>query len=174
MQLQTSLRIVEDFPKKGIKFRDITSWFECPEGCQVISNLLREQFLHENVDKVVAIESRGFIGASLLSNNLGKPLILARKPGKLPVATVSEAYTKEYGTDSIEIAVDSIKEGDMVVIHDDLLATGGTALAVCNLVKGFKPSKIVFSCLIEIKDEGCNGRELLESAGIEVRSLLID
>ena len=170
--LKSKLRVVDNFPIPGIKFRDVTSWFEDPSALHEIRNSLRESFRLEDVDKVVAIESRGFVGGALLADSVQAGLVLARKAGKLPTKTISLSYEKEYGIDTLEIGVDAIKEGDVVVIHDDLLATGGTAMAVWNLVQQFKPSKVIFSFLIEITDEGLGGRKLLEMTGCEVRSVL--
>lgn len=171
-KLKSKLRVIDNFPKPGIKFRDVTSWFEDPSALHEIHDSLRDSFRLEDVDKVVAIESRGFVGGALLADSVRAGLVLARKAGKLPTDTISISYEKEYGVDVLEIGVDSIKEGDVVVIHDDLLATGGTAMAVWNLVQQFKPSKVIFSFLIEITDEGLEGRKLLEKTGCEVRSVL--
>lgn len=167
-----NLRTIPNFPKEGIMFRDVTSWFENPLCVTELRLQLVDKFRTEEVDKVVCIESRGFVVGSILAEHLKAGIVLARKPGKLPTDTVSATYEKEYGTDTIEMSIGSISEGDVVVIHDDLLATGGTAMAAYNLVKMFKPSKVVFSFLIEIADEGLNGRELLESTGCEVHSIL--
>lgn len=170
--LTKNLRTIPNFPKEGIMFRDVTSWFENPLCVIELRRQLVDKFRTEYVDKVVCIESRGFVAGSILAERLKAGIVLARKSGKLPTDTVSATYEKEYGTDTIEMRVESIKEGDVVVIHDDLLATGGTAMAVYTLVKMFKPSKVIFSFLIEITDEGLHGRDLLESTGCEVHSIL--
>lgn len=169
------LRFVPDFPRPGIRFVDLTSWFE--QGW--ILNRLREelvrQFADVAIDKVVGIEARGFIGATLLTSDarMTAGLAIARKPGKLPTEVYTESYSKEYGTDSICISTTAISESDTVVIHDDLLATGGTALAVYKLVKRFKPRKIIFSFIVELVSEGLDGRKFLEeNTGCEVRSLI--
>ena len=154
------LRCVPDFPQKGINFRDITSWFIDPECIDVMSDLLVQEYRDKGVTKIVGIESRGFLMGAILSKELHAGIVLARKPGKLPIASVSETYTKEYGTDSLEIACDAITPDDVVLIHDDLLATGGTALAAYNLVKRFNPKRIMLSFLMEIHDEGLNGRAI--------------
>ena len=153
-------------------FRDVTSWFEKPLCVTELRLQLVDKFRTEDVDKVVCIESRGFVAGSILAEHLKAGIVLVRKPGKLPTDTVSATYEKEYGTDTIEMSTGSISEGDVVIIHDDLLATGGTAMAAYNLVKMFKPSKVIFSFLIEISDEGLHGRDLLESTGCEVHSIL--
>ena len=115
-------------------------------------------------------ESRGFIMAAALAVKLGCGVVLARKPGKLPYTTIKESFSKEYGVDTVEMHVDSIDENDVVLIHDDLLATGGTAKAVYKLVKLFNPKKVMMNFIIEITDEGLHGRDLFE--GIDLTTLM--
>ena len=112
--------------------------------------------------KIVGIESRGFVIASALAVRLNAGVILCRKPGKLPAETVQESYTKEYGEDTIEIHKDAIDENDIVLLHDDLLATGGTMKAAYNLVKKFNPKNIYVNFIIEINDEGLHGRDIFD------------
>lgn len=169
--LLDNLRSVPDFPKKGINFRDITSWFINPECVEVMTQCLVERYSNQGITKIVALESRGFLMGSILSRELHAGLVLARKPGKLPVACVSESYEKEYGTDSIEMACDAITADDTVLIHDDLLATGGTALAAYNIVKRFNPKRIMLSFLIELTDEGLHGRDVFPD-DVELDALL--
>ena len=154
-----NLRSIPDFPKPGINFRDITSWFINPDCIDVMTDLLVARYKDEGITKIVGMESRGFLMGSVLSRELHAGFVLARKPGKLPVKSLSESYTKEYGTDSLEIACDAIGPDDVVLIHDDLLATGGTALAAYKLVEKFHPKKILISFLIELTDEGLHGRD---------------
>ena len=130
---------------------------------------LYELYKDKGITKIVGIESRGFIMASALAYRLWAWVVLARKPWKLPAETISENYKKEYGTDSIEIHKDAIDTNDIVLIHDDLLATWGTLKAVENLVKKFNPQKIYLNVLIEIRDEGLHGRDILEN---EITSLI--
>lgn len=170
--LRKSLRVISDFPNPGISFRDVTSLFSNSKAVSIIRDCLVDEYRFKDVDKVVCVESRGFVAGSILADRIHAGIVLARKHGKLPGEVVSETYIKEYGEDSIEISEGAIKEGDVVVIHDDLLATGGTAIAVYNLVKRFKPSKIYFSFLIEINDEGCHGRELLHELGDGISVIL--
>lgn len=170
--LESKIRVIPDFPKPGILFRDVSSWFENQDCLLEIRKYLADEFKLSDADKVVGIESRGFVGGAILAERIHAGFVMARKPGKLPGKAVSVSYNKEYGTDSIEIGEGSIKEGDVVIIHDDLLATGGTALAVYNLVMKFKPSKVIFSFLVEIRDDGLKGRELLESTGCEIHALI--
>ena len=122
--LKSTIRDVVDFPSKGIVFRDLTTLIKDGEALHVMSSALRELYADKGVTKVVGIESRGFIGGSILAYQLGCGFVPARKPGKLPAVTIKKAYAKEYGVDTIELHSDAINENDIVVIHDDLLATG--------------------------------------------------
>ena len=136
------LRCIPDFPQKGINFRDVTTLFKDAECMQIMLEELYELYKDKGVTKIVGIESRGFVMASALACKLDAGVVLCRKPGKLPAATVQESYAKEYGVDTIEIHKDSIDENDIVLLHDDLLATGGTMRAAYNLVSKFHPKKI--------------------------------
>lgn len=158
--LMANLRCIPDFPQKGINFRDVTTLFKNPVCLKIMVDELYEMYKNKGITKIVGIESRGFVIASALALKLGAGIVLARKPGKLPAATVQESYEKEYGTDTIEIHEDAINDKDIVLVHDDLLATGGTMKACCNLVKKFNPKKIYVNFLIEITDEGLHGRDL--------------
>lgn len=160
--LLKNLRSIPDFPIKGINFRDITTLYNDPQCFQIMTDELYELYKDKGITKIVGIESRGFIMASALAYRIGAWVVLARKPWKLPAETISESYQKEYGTDSIEIHKDALDEKDIVLIHDDLLATWGTLKAVENLVKKFNPQKIYLNTIIEITDEGLHGRDLLE------------
>ena len=119
----------------------------------------------------MGIESRGFVMSSALALELGAGVVLCRKPGKLPCDTVQESYAKEYGKDTIEIHRDAIDEDDIILLHDDLLATGGTMKAACNLVKKFHPKKVYCNFIIELVNEGLNGREGFDE-DIEITSLI--
>ncbi len=154
------LRCVKDFPQKGVNFRDVTSWFADPECINIMTDEMVREYRDKGITKIVVLESRGFLMGSILAHELGAGIVLARKPGKLPTQTVSETYQKEYGTDSLHVSVDAIGPDDVVMIHDDLLATGGTALAAYKLVKRFNPKQIYLSFLIEITDEGLHGRDV--------------
>lgn len=163
------IRTVEDFPKKGIKFYDITTLFKDPVGLKTLSDNLYELYKNKGITKVIGIESRGFIMGPVLATRIDAGFITIRKPGKLPADTIEESYDKEYGTDTIQIHSDAISEDDVVLIHDDLLATGGTIEAACKLVKRLKPKKIYANFIIELKD--LNGRSVFED-DIEVESIL--
>jgi adenine phosphoribosyltransferase len=133
--LKKYIRQVPDFPKKGILFYDVTTLFQDPEGFKLALDEMQKFVDSVRADKLLAIESRGFVPAAALADRMGLPLLLARKPGKLPYKTVSEEYALEYGTDRLEVHVDAISRGDRVVIVDDLIATGGTLLAAGRLVE---------------------------------------
>ncbi len=150
MDLKELIRSIPDFPKKGIVFRDITTLLNDPQGLKEAINRLYEFAKDKQITKVVGIESRGFILGGALAEKLGAVFVPIRKPGKLPAATISESYFLEYGTDSIEIHKDAIKPGDRVLLHDDLLATGGTMKAACNLVEKLGAEIVQISFLIDL------------------------
>lgn len=166
-----NLRCIPDFPRKGINFRDVTSLYQNAECVKIMLDELEELYKDKGITKIVGIESRGFIMASALAGRLGCGIVLARKPGKLPSTVIKESFTKEYGVDTIEMHLDSIDNNDVVLIHDDLLATGGTAKAAYKLVKHFKPKKIYMNFLVEIRDEGLHGRDLFQD--IDLTTLMI-
>lgn len=165
-----NLRSIPDFPKKGINFRDVTTLYKDAKCVQIMLDELVELYKDKGITKIVGIESRGFIMASALAGRLGCGIVLARKPGKLPATTIKESFSKEYGVDTIEMHIDSIDENDVVLIHDDLLATGGTAKAAYDLVQHFNPKKTYMNFIIEITDEGLHGRDVFQ--GIELTTLL--
>ena len=165
-----NLRCIPDFPKKGINFRDVTTLYKNAECVQIMLNELEAIYKDKGITKIVGIESRGFIMASALAGRLGCGIVMARKPGKLPYTVIKESFSKEYGVDTIEMHLDAIDENDIVLIHDDLLATGGTAKAAYNLVQHFKPKKIYMNFIVEIKDEGLHGRD--EFKGIDLTTLI--
>ena len=169
--LMENLRCIPDFPKKGINFRDVTTLFKNPECLRIMVDELYEIYKDKGITKIVGIESRGFVIASALAVKLGAGIVLCRKPGKLPGETVSESFSKEYGEDTIELHKDSIDDEDVVLLHDDLLATGGTMRAAYNLVKKFSPKNIYVNFIIEITDEGLHGRDLFDK-DTEITTLL--
>lgn len=168
--LLENLRCIPDFPKKGINFRDITTLYKNAECMKIMLDELYELYKDKGITKVVGVESRGFIMAAALAGRLGCGVVLARKPGKLPATVIKEQFSKEYGVDTVEMHIDSITSDDVVLIHDDLLATGGTAKATWKLVNHFHPQKIYMNFIIEITDEGLHGRDLFE--GIELTTLM--
>ncbi len=156
------LRSIPDFPIKGINFRDVTTLYKDAKCMQIMVDELYELYKDKGITKIVWIESRGFVMASALAVKLWAWVVLARKPWKLPAKTVSEEYEKEYWKDCIEIHEDAIDENDIVLLHDDLLATWGTMRATYDLVKKFNPKNIFINFLIEITDEWLHWRDLFE------------
>lgn len=166
-----NVRSIMDFPRKGINFRDVTTLFKDAKALEIMEEELYELYKDKGITKVVGLETRGYIMGSILARRLGAGFVMARKPGKLPYKTLQESYSKEYGTDTIEIHIDAIEPDDVVLIHDDLLATGGTIKAAWNLVKKFNPKKCYMNFIIEIRDEGLTGREFIGD-GIEITTLM--
>ena len=167
--LLENLRTVPDFPIPGILFFDVTTLFKNGACLRELEDALYDIYKDKGITKVVGIESRGFVMGALLAARLGAGFIPARKPGKLPAETIQESFAKEYGTDTIEIHKDAITENDVVLIHDDLLATGGTAKAAYNLVKKFAPKEVFVNFILEITN--LHGREIFDE-GVEVSALL--
>ena len=164
------VRIVPDFPKKGIMFLDITTAIKDAKAMQMMTDYLYEQFKTSNIDYVAGIESRGFIFGAALAYKLGCGFVTIRKPNKLPAKTIKENYTLEYGTNTIEIHEDAIEKGSRVVVIDDLLATGGTAMAACNLINRIGAEVVSTAFIIEL--DPLNGRQKIEAAGYKVLSML--
>ena len=169
--LLDNLRCIPDWPIKGVNFRDVTTLFKNKECVKEIEKEMYEIYKDKGITKIVGIESRGFVMSSALAIELGAGIVLCRKPGKLPCETVQQSYAKEYGIDTIEIHKDAIDENDIVLLHDDLLATGGTMKAACDLVKKFNPKKVYVNFIIELVNEGLNGRAAFDE-DIEVTSLI--
>lgn len=164
------VRTVPDFPKKGIMFLDITTATKDAKAMEYMIEFLYEKFKNENVDYIAGVESRGFIFGAALAYKLNAGFIPIRKPNKLPAETIKESYSLEYGTDTIEMHADALKSGDRVVVIDDLLATGGTAVAACKLVKRVGAEVVASAFIIEL--DPLKGREKIEAEGIKVISML--
>lgn len=167
--LKSLIRDVPDFPTKGIIFRDLTTMIKNPEALHMMGEELKKLYADKGVTKVVGIESRGFIGGSIMAYELGAGFVPARKPGKLPSVTIKKSFAKEYGVDMIELHSDAITSDDVVVLHDDLLATGGTMAACYDLVKSMNPKKIYINFIVELSV--LKGREVLPK-DCEITSLL--
>ncbi len=167
-----NLRCIPDFPKKGINFRDVTTLYKNAECLKIMLYEMYELYKDKGITKIVGIESRGFIMASALAAKLGAGVVMARKPGKLPATVIKESFSKEYGVDTVEMHIDSITPDDVVLIHDDLLATGGTAKATYKLVQHFHPKKVYMNFIIEIRDEGLHGRDEFEGL-VDVTTLMV-
>ena len=159
LRLKSSIRTIPDFPKPGVMFRDITTLLKDRESLKKLIDLLYERYKDYSIDIVAGIESRGFIIAGMLADRLNAGLVLIRKPGKLPAETISESYELEYGEDRVEIHKDAINKGQKILLIDDLLATGGTALASCRLIE--KLEGIVTECCFTIELPDLKGREKL-------------
>jgi len=163
--LKKYIRSIRDFPIKGIMFRDITTLLKDPEAVKETLRQLLDFTKDKEIDKVVGIESRGFIFGAMLANELKAGFVPVRKPGKLPADRESQTYQLEYGLDKIEIHKDAISEGDKVLIHDDLLATGGTAEAACKLVEKLGGKVVQLSFIVELSF--LNGREKLRNYNVD-------
>ena len=168
MDFKTYIRDIKDFPKRGIIFKDITPLLKDAEAMKAAATALFEMVGNQKIDKVVGMESRGFFFAPLLADKLNAGFVPVRKKGKLPFETLSEVYSLEYGEDVLEIHIDGITKGDKVLIHDDVLATGGTAEAVCKLVERMGGEIIQCNFLIELSF--LNGKDKLKA--YEIKSLL--
>jgi 5'-methylthioadenosine phosphorylase len=158
-RLKNSIRTIPDFPKPGVIFRDITTLLKDRESLKKLIDILYERYKDKEIDIIAGIESRGFIIAGMLADRLNKGLVLIRKPGKLPAETISENYDLEYGTDKVEIHRDAITKDQKVLLIDDLLATGGTALASCKLIEKLEGS--VIECCFPMELPELKGREKL-------------
>ena len=168
-ELIEKIRKVPNFPIPGILFYDVTTLFKDAGALQQLSDDLYTMYKDRGITKVVGIESRGFIMGPILATRLNAGFVPIRKPGKLPAETIQQSYNKEYGTDTIEIHKDALDENDVIVLHDDLLATGGTMEAACELVQKLKPKKVYVNFLIELAE--LNGRSLFGD-DVEVESLI--
>ncbi len=168
MDLDKLIRNVPDFPQKGIMFKDITTLLSDAEGFAYAIDKMEERYRDKKIDKIIGIESRGFIFGAPLAYKLGCGFIPVRKPGKLPYESIKEDYSLEYGKNTLEIHIDALREGERVVIIDDLLATGGTAKAAANLITRLKGDIVSIDFLVEL--EFLNGRDKLK--GYSVHSYL--
>lgn len=168
-ELIKSIRIVPDFPVKGIQFFDVTTLFKNPEAYKEVLDRICAIYKDKGITKVAGIESRGFISGAAIADRLGAGFVPVRKPGKLPADTISESYAKEYGTDTIEMHSDAIGPEDVVLIHDDILATGGTAMAAIRLARQLNPKKIYVNFIIDITDVP---RSAPLPEGVEVSAVL--
>ena len=164
------IRNVPDFPIPGIQFKDITTALAHPECLKCLRDELVNRYKGLCITKVIGIESRGFIIAPAVAMEIGAGFVPIRKPGKLPAETIEISYAKEYGLDTIQMHKDALKEDDVVLIHDDILATGGSMAAAIELVKKAGVKKIYVNCLIELV--GLGGRKLLEGKADNVDCLL--
>ena len=169
MSIKSKIRTIQNYPIEGVMFRDITTLFKDPDGLREAINIFAERYKDMKIDKIAAIESRGFLIGAPLAYLLNVGLVLIRKPGKLPAETIKQDYKLEYGSDQIEIHIDAIKKGERVLIVDDLIATGGTVEAAVKLVQKMKGEVLECCFIIDLPDIG--GSRKLESMGQNVFSL---
>ncbi len=170
MDLKQYIRDIPDFPKPGIIFKDITPLLANPKAIKACKELLIDQWQNTELTAIMAIESRGFLFGMIMAEALNIKFIPVRKKGKLPYKTIREEYQLEYGTSTIEIHADALNQQDKVLIHDDLLATGGTAKAAANLAQKCNASVAGFSFLIELS--ALNGRYELETFSQKINSII--
>ena len=168
MDFKQYIRDIQDFPEEGVVFKDISPLLKNPKTFTATAEAMIEMIGNQQVDKVIGIESRGFFFAPLIASRLNAGFVPVRKKGKLPADKISRTYALEYGNDTLEIHSDSIAKGDRVLIHDDVLATGGTARATCELVEALGGEVVQCNFLLELKF--LNGREKL--GGHQIRSLV--
>lgn len=162
MNLKKEIREIENYPKEGISFKDITTLINNSEAFNFVLDEVMERFKDEGITKVVGLEARGFIFGGAIAGRLNAGFVPVRKPAKLPSKTMSETYLLEYGEDTVEIHEDALNENDVVLIHDDLLATGGTALAALKLVERLGVKKIMFSFLCDLEFIDTPGKRMLD------------
>jgi len=167
--IMNSIRDIPDFPKKGILFKDLTTAFKNPNILSAISNIIYKYYMTSGITKVVGIESRGFIAGSIVADKLNAGFVPIRKPGKLPADTYKFEYELEYGTDTIEIHKDALTSDDIVLLHDDLLATGGTAGAAVALIDKFNVKKVFVNFIVELSF--LKGREAIDG-DIDIYSII--
>lgn len=169
--LLKNLRNVPNFPIPGIQFKDVSTLFKSAKCMRIMVNELNDLYKDKGITKVVGIESRGFVLGAALAVKLNAGFVMCRKTGKLPADTLQESYMKEYGKDTIEIHKDAITEKDVVLLHDDLLATGGSMKAAYNLVQKFHPQNTYINFIIELTGEGLNGRAVFDDS-VEMTALI--
>jgi adenine phosphoribosyltransferase len=168
--VKSVVRSIPDWPEPGILFRDITPIFQDPRASRMVANAFIDRYMQMDVTHIACIDARGFLFGAIIAHQLNKPLILVRKKGKLPGETIHQDYTLEYGTASVEIQKDAVTAGDKVVLIDDLIATGGTALAACTLINGLGASVVEVAALIDLPD--LNGSQKIQDTGVPVYCLL--
>lgn len=168
--VKSVIRTIPDWPEPGVQFRDITPLFKDPKALRMISDAFIQRYIDSDITHIASIDARGFLIGSIMSYHLNIPLVLVRKKGKLPGKTISQEYKLEYGTSAVEMQIDAVAEGDRVLIFDDLIATGGTILAACNIVKELGATVSEAAALIDLPD--LQGSAKIQDAGIPVHTLL--
>jgi adenine phosphoribosyltransferase len=169
LTLKSLIRTIPHYPKQGIMFRDITTLLKDPKGLQLLVDGLAEQYANQKIDKIVGIEARGFVIGAAVAYKLGVGFVPIRKSGKLPAQTFQQEYALEYGTDVMEIHQDAISEGEQVLLLDDLIATGGTAMAAVSLINQLGGNIIGCAFVIDLPDLG--GMQRLQKLGLPTFAL---
>ncbi|MBE9399684.1 adenine phosphoribosyltransferase [Pontibacterium sp. N1Y112] len=168
--IKSVMRTIPDWPEPGIQFRDITPLFKDPKALRMIADSFIQRYIDSEITHIASIDARGFLIASIVAYQLNIPLVLVRKKGKLPGETVYEEYKLEYGTASVEMQIDAVTDGDKVLVFDDLIATGGTVLAACSLIKQLGGEVIEAAALIDLPD--LQGSARIQDAGVPVHALM--
>lgn len=168
MNLKKEIREIADYPKEGISFKDVTTLFKNKEAVKFVTNAIVDNFKQKGITKVIGLEARGFVFGGAIADRLDAGFVPVRKKGKLPGEVLSESYELEYGTDSVEMHCDALEKGDVVLIHDDLLATGGTAVAALNLAKKCGIENIYFSFICDLEFIKTPKKEILKNYETQV------
>lgn len=168
--IKSVIRTIPDWPEAGVQFRDITPLFKDPKALRMISDAFIQRYIDTDITHIASIDARGFLISSIMAYHLNLPLVLVRKKGKLPGETVGQEYQLEYGTAAVEMQVDAVTAGDKVLVFDDLIATGGTILAACSLVKELGAEVYEAAALIDLPD--LQGSSKIQDSGIPVHTLI--
>lgn len=168
--VKSVIRSLQDWPEPGVTFRDVTTLFKDPKALRMVSDAFIQRYIDSDITHIACIDARGFLFGSIMAYQLNLPLVLVRKKGKLPGDTIHQEYTLEYGSAAVEMQTDSVGAGDRVLLFDDLIATGGTILAACTLIKRLGAEVIEAAALIDLPD--LQGSARIQELGIPVYSLL--
>lgn len=168
--VKSVMRTIPDWPEKGVQFRDITPIFQDSKAMHIVCDAFVQRYIDSDITCIAAIDARGFLFGSVMAYQLNLPLVLVRKKGKLPGATIGQEYALEYGTATVELQQDAVKAGDKVLILDDLIATGGTILAACSLIKKLGADVAEAAALIDLPD--LEGSQRIQDTGVPVFTLM--
>ncbi|MBV1786487.1 adenine phosphoribosyltransferase [Marinobacterium sp. D7] len=168
--VKSIIRSLPDWPEPGVIFRDVTPIFKDPRAVRMVADAFIQRYLDIDISHIACIDARGFLFGSILAHQLNLPLVLVRKKGKLPGDTIHQEYELEYGTAAVEMQTDSVGPGDRVLIFDDLIATGGTILAACTLIKKLGAEVIEAAALIDLPD--LQGSSRIQETGVPVHTLI--
>lgn len=168
--VKSVVRNLPDWPEPGIIFRDITPIFKDPKALRMVADEFIQRYMDSEITHIACIDARGFLIASIMAYQMQIPLVLVRKKGKLPGETICQEYTLEYGTSAVEMQIDAVTEGDKVLIFDDLIATGGTVLAACTLIKQLGAEVVESAAIIDLPD--LQGSARIQESGVPVYTML--